>query len=193
MHQTPAMRDGDERPLNEEPLPDRMDDRGDERTDTGFTEPELFVDAETRTEPDSVRDPFDEPEPMTEQATEPAEPDLEQEPAAGPVTPAAPALKTDEPSTAETTTDDAEVLFGTEDAEKFRLRWRELQADFVDDPKHAVEGADHLVDEVMRSLTEIFAEHKRELEGQLREGGETEELRVALRRYRSFFEQLLNA
>jgi hypothetical protein len=188
------MRDGDERPLDEEPLPDRTDGRTDSRTDTGFTDSEPFVDDETR--PDSLRDPFDEPEPMTERTTDPteltSEPDLEREPVAETVTPAAPALNTgDAPAT--DTTDDAEVLFGTEDAEKFRLRWRELQADFVDDPKHAVEGADHLVDEVMRTLSEIFAEHKRDLEGQLREGGETEELRVALRRYRSFFEQLLNA
>jgi hypothetical protein len=70
MHQTPAMRDGDERPLNEEPLPDRMDDRADNRADTGFAEPEPYADAETRTEPDSLRDPFDEPEPMADRTTE---------------------------------------------------------------------------------------------------------------------------
>jgi hypothetical protein len=134
-----------------------------DNADNGFTEPELFVDSEPRAEPESLREP----------------------PETDPVPPAAPALNTD--------ATDAAVLFGTEDAEQFRLRWRELQADFVDDPKHAVEGADHLVDEVMRTLSEIVADHKRDLEDQLRDGGETEELRVALRRYRSFFEQLLNA
>ncbi len=86
-------------------------------------------------------------------------------------------------------------LFGGDDVERFRGRWRELQADFVDDPMRAVRGADQLVDEVMRTLSEIFAAHKHELEGQWQGGGtgETEELRVALRRYRSFFDQLLNA
>lgn len=150
MHQTPTTRDGDERPLPDEPMPDRP-------ASTGFIEPAPLPEAQT--------------EPRAE------------------VLPAAPALNT----AATTEADDAEVLFGADDAEKFRLRWRELQADFVDDPKHAVEGADDLVAEVMRTLSETFAEHKRDLEGQWRDGGETEDLRVALRRYRSFFEQLLNA
>lgn len=88
--------------------------------------------------------------------------------------------------------DSGAVLFGAEDAQRFRARWRELQADFVDDPKQAVQGADDLVGEVMRALTEIVADHKRQLEGEWRDGaGETEELRVALRRYRAFLDQLL--
>ncbi len=91
--------------------------------------------------------------------------------------------------------DTGAVLFGDDQVDRFRNRWRELQADFVDDPKQAVRGADELVDEVMRTLSEIFAEHKNELKGQWQDDGpgETEELRVALRRYRSFFDQLLNA
>ena len=91
--------------------------------------------------------------------------------------------------------DSGAVLFGDDEVERFRARWRELQADFVDDPKEAVQGADQLVGEVVRALTDIFAQHKNELEEHWRgEGaGETEELRVALRRYRSFFDQLLNA
>lgn len=90
--------------------------------------------------------------------------------------------------------DTGAVLFGTDEVNRFRGRWRELQADFVDDPTKAVQGADQLVDEVMRALSDVFAEHKRELEDQWRGEGasETEELRVALRRYRSFFDRLLN-
>jgi hypothetical protein len=88
--------------------------------------------------------------------------------------------------------DSGEVLFGAADVQRFRARWRELQADFVDDPQQAVQGADDLVGEVMRALTEIVADHKRRLEGEWRDGaGETEELRVALRRYRAFLDQLL--
>ncbi|WP_083661649.1 hypothetical protein [Actinophytocola xanthii] len=88
--------------------------------------------------------------------------------------------------------DSGAELFGAADVQRFRARWRELQADFVDDPKQAVQGADDLVGEVMRALTEIVADHKRQLEGEWREGaGETEELRVALRRYRAFLDQLL--
>jgi hypothetical protein len=90
--------------------------------------------------------------------------------------------------------DTGAVLFGDDVVERFRLRWREVQADFVDDPARAVQGADGLVDEVLRALTEVFAAHKRDLEDQWRGGGtgETEELRVALRSYRSFFDRLLN-
>lgn len=90
-------------------------------------------------------------------------------------------------------TDSGAVLFGDEDVERFRTRWRELQADFVDDPQQAVRGADGLVGEVMSALNEIFARHKSELEGQWQGGGETEQLRVALRRYRSFLDQLLTS
>jgi hypothetical protein len=88
--------------------------------------------------------------------------------------------------------DSGAVLFGGAEAERFRGQWRDLQAGFVDNPAEAVQGADHLVDEVLQALTEIFNAHKQELETQSR-GGETEDLRVAMRRYRSFFDQLLNA
>ena len=102
-------------------------------------------------------------------------------------------------STVDSTGEPAEgtgaVLFGGAEAERFRLRWRDLQADFVDDPARAVQGADELVDEVLAALTEVFAAHKRELEEQWHGGGsgQTEELRVALRGYRSFFDQLLKS
>lgn len=90
-------------------------------------------------------------------------------------------------------TDAGTILFGDDVVTRFRGRWRELQSDFVDDPKRAVRGADELVDEVMRTLSETLTEHKHKLEGQWQNGpGDTEELRLALRKYRSFFDQLLN-
>lgn len=74
--------------------------------------------------------------------------------------------------------------------DRFRDRWRELQAGFVDDPATAVRNADELIDEIMREL----AERKQNLEGRWRGApGDTEELRVAIQEYRSFFNQLLNA
>lgn len=86
-------------------------------------------------------------------------------------------------------------LFAPEEVDRFRGHWQAIQANFVDEPRQAVQGADHLVAEVMQSLANTFAEHKRELEGQWQEGSavETEDLRLALQRYRSFFNQLLNA
>jgi hypothetical protein len=74
----------------------------------------------------------------------------------------------------------------------FRDRWQNVQTGFVDDPKQAVRQADELVAAVISALATTFAEHKSELESQWQQGEPaTEELRIALRRYRSFFDQLL--
>jgi hypothetical protein len=91
-----------------------------------------------------------------------------------------------------TTAGDA-PLFATEDAENFQVEWRALQSEFVDDPHEAVQRADELVTQVMRTLTGTFAEHKRALEQQWQQGEQvqTEELRQALKRYRAFFDRLL--
>jgi hypothetical protein len=92
--------------------------------------------------------------------------------------------------------DEAPVhLFQPEAAERFRVEWQQIQARFVDDPKDAVQGADHLVAEVLQSLSGTFTERKHELEGQWHGESEalTEDLRLALRRYRTFFNQLLDA
>ncbi|MFF7408125.1 hypothetical protein [Streptomyces lydicus] len=84
-------------------------------------------------------------------------------------------------------------LLGPEQDE-FRSRWQRIQSEFVDDPRQAVGAADTLVAEVMQALATTFAEHKQGLEGQWHRGEDvaTEELRVALQRYRSFFHRLLN-
>lgn len=80
------------------------------------------------------------------------------------------------------------------DAEEFRRRWGEIQGRFVDDPQDAVRSADTLVAEVMQTLAGTFSSHKQELEGQWSKGEEpvTEDLRIALQRYRSFFNRLLH-
>ncbi|MDN3293878.1 hypothetical protein QWM81_07440 [Streptomyces ficellus] len=89
--------------------------------------------------------------------------------------------------------DETPQLLAPEDEEGFRDRWQGIQAKFVDDPREAVHEADALVADVMQQLASTFADHKRELEGQWNRGEEvdTEELRKALRQYRSFFNRLL--
>ncbi|MFF1631513.1 hypothetical protein ACFVXV_40230, partial [Streptomyces sp. NPDC058272] len=84
-------------------------------------------------------------------------------------------------------------LLSTEDEEGFRARWQEVQSQFVDDPRDAVHTADALVADVMQRLAATFADHKQELEGQWNRGEQanTEDLRLALRHYRSFFNRLL--
>jgi hypothetical protein len=74
-------------------------------------------------------------------------------------------------------------------------RWKEIQAEFVDEPRKAVEQADALVAELMQRLAQMFAAERAALEERWAGGDRvsTEELRQALRRYRSFFERLLAA
>jgi hypothetical protein len=87
------------------------------------------------------------------------------------------------------------ALLDPADAESFRRRWSDTQARFVDDPQEAVQTADGLVAELMQTLASSFSQHKGELESHWRSGGnpDTEDLRQALQRYRSFFDRLLSA
>ena len=93
------------------------------------------------------------------------------------------------------TDDQATPLFSPGEAQEFRVRWDAIQAGFVDEPRRAVEQADNLVAGTMKRLAEIFADERSKLEGQLDRGESvvsTENLRLALRRYRSFFGRLLS-
>ena len=85
-------------------------------------------------------------------------------------------------------------LFLPDVAKDFHSRWNAVQISFVDDPRQAVRQADELVAQVMKSLAETFSNERAKLEGQVEQTDKasTENLRVALRRYRSFFERLLS-
>ena len=84
-------------------------------------------------------------------------------------------------------------LFAEHDASDLRRRWSDVQAGFVDEPRRAVEQADSLVAEVMKRLAQGFANERTTLEHQWDRGDNvtTEDLRVTLQRYRSFFVRLL--
>lgn len=86
-------------------------------------------------------------------------------------------------------------LLPTDQGDDVRRNWSEIQSGFVDRPRESVEQADALVADLMRRLTESFAKEREQLEGQWSQGDDvsTEDLRVALTRYRSFFERLLSA
>ncbi|PRY30321.1 hypothetical protein [Umezawaea tangerina] len=149
------------------------------------------VDHDTRTDADtaaddSVDDLHDSDDVVADEDTVVDEDTVDDEPVA-----------VEEPVQAKpSTNDDVSIatLFTGEEVDRFRTEWRGLQADFVDSPRDAVQHADELVAQVMQSLATTFADHKRSLEGQWSAGEEvqTEELRVALRQYRAFFDKLLN-
>jgi hypothetical protein len=84
-------------------------------------------------------------------------------------------------------------LFSEPEMVDFRSQWSKLQTGFVDEPRRTVEGADKLVAAVMQRLAEGFANERSGLEKQWDRGDNvsTEDLRVALQRYRSFFDRLL--
>jgi hypothetical protein len=75
------------------------------------------------------------------------------------------------------------------------MRWKDIQAEFVDEPQVAVREADALVADLMQRLAAMFAAERAELEDRWAGGDQvtTEDLRQGLRRYRSFFERLLAA
>jgi hypothetical protein len=95
---------------------------------------------------------------------------------------------------AEDMQDGRQPLLPGEATGEFRDRWESIQTGFVDEPRRSVEQADGLVAELMQRLAGTFADERSRLESQWDRGDEasTEELRVALQRYRSFFDRLLS-
>ncbi len=92
-------------------------------------------------------------------------------------------------------TDEAPELLPRDDNAAFQRRWETIQTEFVDEPRQTVEQADQLVAELMQRLAEGFAAERERLEQQWGRGEDvsTEDLRVALQRYRGFFRRLLSA
>jgi hypothetical protein len=104
-------------------------------------------------------------------------------------------VKSPEPETLDRTASTSEPmpLFSESEMEDFRSQWGHIQTGFVDEPRRTVEDADKLVASVMQRLAEGFANERWGLEKQWDHGDSvsTEDLRVALQRYRSFFDRLL--
>lgn len=92
-------------------------------------------------------------------------------------------------------TDAGNGLLPADAAEQFRSEWADIQSRFVDEPRGSVQQADRLVADVMQRLAASFSEERNHLEEQWDRGDDvsTESLRVALTRYRSFFQRLLAA
>jgi hypothetical protein len=78
-------------------------------------------------------------------------------------------------------------------ADQFAARWNEVKGMFVDEPRAAVQQADALVGELLDDLERSFREQRQDIEQGLdNDDTSTEDLRMALRRYRSFFDRLLS-
>ena len=86
------------------------------------------------------------------------------------------------------------ALFHDDEAHGFRSRWDAIQTGFVDEPRAAVEQADALVAQVVSRVVQVFGEQRTTLESQWDRDRDisTEDLRLALTRYRAFFDRLLS-
>ena len=108
--------------------------------------------------------------------------------ASGPVIPPDPAAQADDFSGNE------DLLLPADQRELFTAQWSDIQAHFVDQPRHSVEQADALVVDIMQRVTVGFSHERERLESQWEQGDDvsTEDLRLALTRYRSFFDRLIS-
>ena len=86
------------------------------------------------------------------------------------------------------------ALFEQSVLSEFNTRWTDIQTGFVDEPRRAVQQADALVQDIIKRVADSFGNERAQLEGQWDRGDQvsTEDLRVALQRYRSFFSRLLS-
>ena len=98
------------------------------------------------------------------------------------------------PTTTAAIVDQPTPLFPEPDVADFRRGWTDVQVSFVDEPRRAVQQADQLVASVMSRLAETFARERASLEHQWDRGVDvtTEDLRIVMQRYRSFFDRLLS-
>jgi glutathione S-transferase len=85
-------------------------------------------------------------------------------------------------------------LLPKDQVEELRARWTTIQTGFIDEPRGAVKEADSLVDSAIKQISEAFADQRGQLEKQWTRGDQasTEDLRLALQRYRAFFSRLLS-
>jgi hypothetical protein len=105
------------------------------------------------------------------------------------------AVENRQPTSVAKTSEDEQAtpLFAERESKDLFAKWDALQVEFIDEPRRAVEQADNLVATAMQRTAEIFAEERARLERQWDRGDNvsTEDLRIAMRRYRSFFRRLL--
>jgi hypothetical protein len=95
-------------------------------------------------------------------------------------------------STGDTSTDERAPLVSRDRADQYATRWNEVKGMFVDEPRQAVQQADALVGDLLDDLEQLFRAQRNEIEHGLdNDDTSTEDLRMALRRYRSFFDRLL--
>jgi hypothetical protein len=164
----------------DEPTPANVAERRPPTRDTNTPRPLLHNEPAREAEPDAVLLPED------TEAARPAYDTEEDRRIAQPDRP----VRND----IETAVEQSVSLFADADVTDYRSRWSSIQTAFVDEPRKAVEDADNLVKSVLNKLSESFTQERQTLADQWGRGANvsTEDLRITLRRYRSFFDRLLS-
>ena len=191
---TPDSRDAEDTGDGPDDTADGPDDTADGTDDTGYT-----TDTETgRAADDRAADPAGGSVPagpaVDEATPEPVAGNIEAAPAADRDTEVAPAAVGGEAELrpGQAPEEPMGALFAADTAAGFRDRWRDVQLQFVDDPRGAAGAAQQLVEESVEALTSALAEQRERLGAwQGAESEDTEELRVVVRRYRDFLDRLL--
>ena len=103
------------------------------------------------------------------------------------------AARMSEPSAVSEQAADETALIPRQRAADYQDRWQTLKAQFVDEPRTAVRDANELVGQVLDEIEETFRTQRADLERDLHDdAASTEDLRLALGRYRTFFDRLLS-
>ena len=145
---------------------------------------------EVRERPLSTADLAGKPETENEPERSDAEATIDRRDAAVPVE----KLAAEKPRAPGSNNEELVPLFSESAVQNFRQRWTTLQTEFVDEPRRSVEQADELVAHVMKDMAATFSDERKKLEHQWEQGDKvsTEDLRLVLRRYRSFFDRFLS-
>ena len=149
----------------------------------GQVEPAQAREPDGQVEPAQAREPDGQVEPADAR-----EPDGQVEP----VEPVEPITATATATAPAPATDSSGRLWPEETVQDLRERWRDVLLRFVDDPPAAADQAETLVKEVLDGFSAAVATHKGELDGW--RGGDradTEQMRMAVRRYQELFDRLL--
>ena len=180
-------RTGKQVPAPEDELPeteelDVLAEEDEEPAEPSAADVDALGEADEDAEPEEDDAP-DELDP-TDETEEPGEPDADEDEDVG----AFELLPRD--TLKELVEHDGPMLF---DARSYQERWNSIQIGFVDEPHYAVESAGRLLAEVLGEVASTFASKRKDLEGQWRHDHEvsTEELRLAFRGYRAFFQRVI--
>jgi hypothetical protein len=85
-------------------------------------------------------------------------------------------------------------LLAKSEVEQFQSRWNSIQAGFVDEPRKTIEEADKCVANAMQRISQLHSDERVKLESMWKRGDQasTEDMRLALQRYRAFFSRLMS-